>query len=33
MKVLRFVATEAWQELRAGCRGTLTPVVFVGLVA
>ncbi len=33
MKVLRFVATEAWQELRAGCRGPLIPVVFVGLVA
>ncbi|MCY4121963.1 MAG: ABC transporter permease, partial [Acidobacteria bacterium] len=33
MKKLRFVAAEAWQELRAGCRGPLIPVVFVGLIA
>ncbi|MCY4028738.1 MAG: ABC transporter permease [Acidobacteria bacterium] len=33
MRTLRFVAAEAWEELRAGCRGPLIPVVFVGLIA
>ena len=33
MKTLRFVAAEAWYELRAGCRGPLIPIVFPGLVA
>jgi len=33
MKTLRFVAVEAWHELRAGCRGPLIPIVFPGLIA
>ena len=33
MKTLRFVAAEAWHELRAGCRGPLIPIVFPGLIA
>ena len=31
--MLRFVAAEAWHEFRAGCRGPLVPIVFVGLIA
>ena len=30
---LRFIAAEAWYELRAGCRGPLIPIVFPGLMA
>ena len=30
---LRFIAAEAWYELRAGCRGPLIPIVFPGLIA
>ena len=33
MTTLRFVAAEAWHELRAGCRGPLIPIVFPGLIA
>ena len=33
MRALRFVAAEAWYELRAGCRGPLIPIVFPGLIA
>ena len=32
MTLLRFVTAEAWYELRAGCRGPLIPIVFVGLI-
>ena len=33
MKTLRFAATEAWHEFRAGCRGPLIPIAFPGLIA
>ena len=33
MRALRFVAAEAWHELRAGCRGPLIPLVFAALIA
>ncbi len=33
MTALRFVAAEAWHEFRAGCRGPLIPIVFLGIVA
>ena len=33
MRTLRFVAAEAWYELRAGCRGPLIPIAFPGLIA
>ena len=32
MKLLRFIAAEAWHELRAGCRGPLIPIVFLGII-
>ncbi len=28
MRTLRFAATEAWCEFRAGCRGPLIPIAF-----
>ena len=31
--MLRFVAAEAWHEFRAGCRGSLIPIVFLGIIA
>ena len=33
MKTLRFVAAETWHEFRAGCRGPLIPIVFLGIIA
>ena len=33
MRTLRFVAAEAWYEFRAGCRGPLIPIVFLGIIA
>lgn len=33
MSTLRFVADQAWQEFRAGCRGPLVAIVFPGLIA
>ena len=33
MTTLRFAATEAWHEFRAGCRGPLIPIAFPGLIA
>ncbi len=33
MRTLRFAATEAWYEFRAGCRGPLIPIAFPGLIA
>ncbi len=33
MTTLRFVAVEAWHEFRAGCRGPLVTLVFLGLIA
>ena len=32
MNTLRFVAAQAWQEFRAGCRGPLLAIVFPGLI-
>lgn len=32
MNTLRFVAVQAWQEFRAGCRGPLLAIVFPGLI-
>ena len=33
MRTLRFVGAEAWYEFRAGCRGPLIPIVFLGIIA
>ena len=33
MTTLRFMAVEAWHEFRAGCRGPLVAIVFLGLIA
>ena len=33
MTMLRFAAAEAWYEFRAGCRGPLIPIVFLGIIA
>ena len=32
MTALRFVAAEAWHEMRAACRGPLIPIVFPALI-
>ena len=33
MTTLRFAASEAWYEFRAGCQGPLIPIAFPGLIA